>query len=375
MTGQIIKRSEKTWLVRIFLGRDGNGKRKYFNKTIHGSKKDAQKFLTEKNREMDLGISIQPAAMTLNEFLDKWLSESVKQKTREQTANNYAWLMKKYVRPTLGAKRLSNITTLDAQKLWNQMTAKGLTPRTVRYTNTILKYAFKQAIQWNFLSKNPCEFCVLPRNIKREMQCLSPQQAVKFLETAKESKHFCLFLLAIETGLRPSEFLALRWQDINFEKAILSVQRAMLELPKGKFRSDEPKTLKSRRTIPLSNTLIDELKRHRRKQLEQKMKLGSDYQIFDLIFANETGSPFTKQHVRLLHFQPLLAKAGLPKIRLHDLRHLCASLLLADGVSPKVIQERLGHSSISITLDIYSHILPSMQSDATSKLERMLKTG
>ncbi len=105
------------------------------------------------------------------------------------------------------------------------------------------------------------------------------------------------------------------------------------------------------------------------------MKLGSDYQTFDLVFANETGSPFTKQHIRLLHFQPLLAKAGLPKIRLHDLRHLCASLLLADGVSPKVIQERLGHSSISITLDIYSHILPSMQSDATSKLERMLKTG
>jgi integrase len=105
------------------------------------------------------------------------------------------------------------------------------------------------------------------------------------------------------------------------------------------------------------------------------MKLGSDYQVFDLVFANETGLPFTKQHIRLQHFQLLLAKAGLPKIRLHDLGHLCASLLLANGVSPKVIQERLGHSSISITLDIYSHILPSMQSDATSKLERMLKTG
>jgi site-specific recombinase XerD len=210
MTGQIVKRAENTWLVRIFLGRDANGKRKYFNKTIRGTKKDAQKFLTAKNRENDLGISIQPASMNLNEFLDKWFSESVKQKPREQTANNDAWLMQRYVRATLGSKRLSNITTLDVQKLWNQMTAKGLTPRTVRYTNTILKYAFRQAIQWNFLSRNPCEFWILPRNIKREMQCLSPQQAVKFLETAKESKHFCLFLLAIETGLRPTEFLALR---------------------------------------------------------------------------------------------------------------------------------------------------------------------
>lgn len=235
MTGQLIKRNENTWLVRIFLGHDADGKRKYFNKTVRGTKKEAQKFLTAKLREQDLGISIQPALMTLNEFLDKWLSESVKQKTREQTANNYAWLMKKYVRATLGQKRLSDITTLDVQKLWNQMTAKGLMPRTVRYTNTILKYAFRQAIQWNFLSKNPCEFCVLPRDIKKERICLTPEQTIKFLKAAKESKHFCLFLLAIETGLRPSEFLGLKWQDINFEKAVLSVQRTLLELPKGKY--------------------------------------------------------------------------------------------------------------------------------------------
>ncbi|MGC2238644.1 MAG: tyrosine-type recombinase/integrase [Pyrinomonadaceae bacterium] len=243
-TGQVIKRSEGVFTIRIFLGRDAGGKRQYDNERFLGTLSKAKERLTEKLSEKNKGVLVKASNMTLGEFLDKWFSESIKHKTREQTAKNYAWLMGKYVRPTLGAKRLSNISTLDVQKLWNQMMEKGLTPRTVRYTNTILKYAFRQAIQWSFLSKNPCEFCVLPRDIKKERLCLSPEQTIKFLKTAKDSKHFCLFLLAIETGLRPSEFLGLKWQDINFEKAVLSVQRTLLELPKGKFRLMSQRRLK-----------------------------------------------------------------------------------------------------------------------------------
>jgi integrase len=233
----------------------------------------------------------------------------------------------------------------------------------------------KQAIKWYILQKNPCSFYDLPRKIKKEMKCLSPKQTVAFLETAKQSEHFCLFLLAIETGLRSEEYLGLKWSDISFENAVLSVQRAIIETPQRNYRFDQPKTATSRRSIPLSKRLIGELKLHRRKQLEQKLKLGCDYQTLDLVFADESGEPFRKYVIRERHFQPLLEKAGLPKFRLYDLRHTTATLLLSEGISPKVVSERLGHSSVVITLDVYSHVLPTMQADATDKLQRLLKTS
>ena len=371
MAGQIIKRGE-SWQVRIFLGRDANGKRKYFNKTIHGSKKDANKFLTAKLREKDLGIFIEPASMPLNEYLEKWLNEIAKQRVRESTFNQYALFVKAYIGKYLGLIRLSDIQAFQVQKFYSELLSKGLSARTVRYAHNILSSALKQAVKWKMINQNPCELCELPRMVKTEMMYFTPEETAKFLETAKDNKWFALFLLAIETGTRPEEYLALQWKDVDFDNKTLAVRRAVNLQKGGGFIFVEPKTSRSRRSIPISNTCILALKDHRRKQLEERMKLGKDYQNLDLVFASEIGSVYDIKNLRNRHFKPIRDKANLPKIRLYDLRHTTATLLLSAGENPKVVSERLGHASIVLTLDTYSHVLPTMQKEATNKMEKLM---
>jgi integrase len=372
MAGQIIKRGD-SWTVRIFIGNDAKGKRKYHNKTIRGTKKDAQKYLTAKLREKDLGVFIEPASMLLNEYLDKWLNEIAKQKLRNSTFSSYESVLRNYVRAVIGLKQLSDIQAYEVQRLYNDMKQRGLSARTIRYTHNVLSSALKQSLRWKMLIQNPCELCELPRLEKTEMKYLSSEETVKFLNTAKESKRYIIFLVALETGMRPEEYLALKWKDIDFTNQMLSVKRAIVWRRKGGgYDFTEPKTNKSRRSIPISKSVIIELKNHRRKQLEEKMKLGSEYQNLDLVFASEIGTPLYSKNIIDRHFKPLLKKAELPNLRLYDLRHTTATLLLSAGENPKVVSERLGHASIVLTLDTYSHVLPTMQAEATSKLEKML---
>ena len=373
MTGQIVKRGENTWYIRIFLGRDANGKRKYFNKTIHGTKKEAQKYLTAKTREKDLGVFVEPASMPLTEFLDRWLQEIAINKLRARTFENYESLLNCHVRKTLGAKRLSDIQAYEVQKLYNDMKKTKYSPKTIRHVHNVLSSAFKQAVRWKMLMQNPCEFSELPRMEKVEMMYFTPKETARFLEAAKDDKFFPAFLLAIETGMRPEEYLGLQWKDVDFENKSLSVRRALVVKKGGGFIFTEPKTKKSRRSIPISNTLIKTLKAHRHRQLEERMRLGANYQTFDLVFASEIGTPLLHGNLLRRHFKPIRDKAGLPKIRLYDLRHTTATLLLSAGENPKVVSERLGHASIVLTLDTYSHVLPSMQKTATNKIEKLMR--
>ena len=372
MTGQVIKRGD-SWTIRIFLGRDTNGKRKYFNKTLHGTKKDAQKYLTAKLREKDLGVFIEPASIGLTEYLDKWLEEVARPRLRKSTFASYEMVLKNYVKATLGTKRLSDIQSYEVQKLYNDLSKRGLSSRTVRYAHVVFSSAMKQAIKWRMIAQNPCELCELPRHEKVEMKYLSTEETVKFLQAAKDSKHYVLFLVVIESGMRPEEYLALQWKDVDFEQKVLSVRRAIVwNRTGGGFDFTEPKTKKSRRSIPISNSVVSELKTHRRKQLEAKLKLGAAYKNLDLVFPTEIGTPIQPKNLLDRHFRPLLKKAELPTIRLYDLRHTTATLLLSAGENPKVVSERLGHASIVLTLDTYSHVLPTMQESATNKLEKMM---
>ena len=305
MAGQIIKRNENTWLVRIFLGRDAKGKRKYFNKTIHGTKKDAQKYLTAKTREKDLGVFVEPASIFLNDFLDKWLSEVAHNKVRERTLEGYQSLLNCHVREKLGQKKLSDITSYEIQKLYNDMKKANFSPKTIRHVHNVLSSALKQAVKWKMLIQNPCEICELPRMEKTEMKYLTPEETAIFLDTAKDDKYFTVFLLAIETGMRPEEYLGLQWKDIDFGNEVVSVRRALVLRKGGGFIFTEPKTKKSRRSIPISNSVIIALKSHRRKQLEERMKLGANYQNFDLVFASEIGTPLQHQNFTRRHFKPI----------------------------------------------------------------------
>ena len=373
MAGQIYKRSERTWQVRIFIGRDTNGKQIFHRKTIHGTKKDADTYRNKVVRDMDMGAFIEPAVLAFKDYLDKWLRTAARQRLRERTYGSYAELLERYVHPTLGEKRLCDVRPLDIQNLYTEMTERGLSPRTVRYTHAILKSALKQAIRWHMLIHNPCEAVELPRSERREMKAFSPEEAESFLKAAKENEQGVIFAFALATGMRPEEYLGLKWSDMDLEKGAAVVRRVLVRRKGGGWYFGEPKTSRSRRTIPLPITLVKLLAAHRRKQAEARLKAGAAYQNNDLVFATGGGTPHSSRNLAQRQFLAILKKAEVPlNFRLYDLRHSCATLLLVAGENPKVVSERLGHASVVLTLDTYSHVLPTMQEAASQKLERIL---
>ncbi len=371
MAGQIIERGKDKWLVRIYLGLDGNSKRKYHNKTIHGNKKSAQAYLNKALHEKDTGTFTEQSKELLCKYLGRWLETSAKPRLREKTYNSYEGLIRLYIKPQLGDTIISQLTPIQIQKFYNSMIDNGLSARTVRYTHSVLRSALEQAVKWQMLYRNPTEFVDLPKQKKKEMQVLSPSDAKAFIEAAAYSRHQVLFSLMITTGLRPGETLGLKWNDIDFDKGKLRIQRALVRVG-STWKLLEPKTSRSRRTIPVPKSVMNDLKVLKRNQAEKRLA-SLNYMDNDLVFAGENGEPLDEINLVRRHFKPLLAQAGLSNsIRLYDLRHTCATLLLAAGEHPKIVSERLGHASITMTLDTYSHVLPDMQEAATNKLENML---
>ncbi len=375
MAGQIVNRGTDTWLVRVYMGQDANGKRKYHNKTIHGNKKDAERYLTKTLRERDLGEFVEPAKDMLKDFLDTWLETAAKPRIAPGTYRSYKDIVECYLKPQLGDKVISKLTAEEIQKTYNAMTEKGLSPRTVRYTHAVLRNALNQAIKWDKLYRNPAERVELPKQKKEEMKVLTPEEAARFMDATVFSPHKALFSLLLSSGMRPGEALGLKWSDVDLKKKKIHVQRA-LSRTKGAWHLEEPKTPQSRRTIPIPPEVIEDLKEHKKEQAAQKLKAPEGtYTDYGLVFSTKTGEPLDHHNIVVRHFKPLLKDAGLPDIRLYDLRHTCATLLLMAGEHSKVVSERLGHASVTLTLDTYSHVLPDMQEKATEKLTTMLFTG
>jgi integrase len=252
------------------------------------------------------------------------------------------------------------------------MTENGYSPRTVRYVHSILSSAFSQAVKWQMLVVNPCDVVNLPRQQKTEMKAFSPEQAKRFLDAAKDNKHGLIFAFALASGMRPEEYLALKWSDIDFEKHTATVQRVLIWRKGGGWYFSEPKTAKSRRTLPLPESLLQDLRKHKIRQAEAMLRLGTEYERNNFVFATNEGKPIRYGNLTKRYFHKVLEKAELKGFRLYDLRHTMATLLLSEGVNPKIVSERLGHASIVLTLDTYSHVLPDMQKGATEKLEKLM---
>jgi len=372
MAGQIISRGKNVWLVRIYLGRDEAGKRIYLNKTIHGPRKAAQAWLNQRLTERDAGVAVKPAQQTLNEYLDRWLETAAKLKVRPKTLVGYQSVLDCHIRPALGSRPLSKITPLEVQQAFQAMQEKGLSARTIEYARMILKQAFKRAIQWRLLTFNPCDGVPIPRRERREMQALSPEQARRFLAVVRGTRYGALFELALTTGLRPSEYLALKWEDIDFERGTLSVVRSLDAEPGGGYRLEETKTRNSRRVVKLLPGVLSALVEHRQAQQRQREEAGERWNEQGFVFTNGQGGPLDGHNLARRHLPRILEEAGLPQIRLYDLRHTAATLALSAGVPVKVVSEMLGHSSVALTLDVYSHVLPHMQEDAARKMAALL---
>ena len=368
--GQLIERGKNVWLCRVSLGRDGAGKRQFVNHTIHGTKKDAQQWVTETLRNRDLGVAVKPAQETLSAYLDRWLEEIAKRKVKSKTFEGYRAILKVHVRPIIGEKPLGKVTTLDVQQVYNKMTDAKASPRTVQYTAMILKQALEKAVVWKMLVFNPCAGAELPRQIRREMKVFSPDQARKFLTVAKMVPQWGpLFSVALTTGMRPSEYLALKWSDIDLDRRTINVQRSIEVKSDGTWKFSDLKTAKSRRTIRLHTDVAEALKEHRARQERRKVQALADP---ELVFSTRNGTPHGRNNVKRA-FRWLIAKVKLPVIRLYDLRHTAATLSLAAGVDLKRIQEMLGHSNAALTLNTYSHVLPGGQAEASDKVEALLR--
>jgi integrase len=373
VTGQLVRRGENNWLVRVPNGRGLNGTRKYINRTIRGTKKDAQRELTRLLRDRDTGVIAELTRQTLGEFLREWLDTIAKARVREVTHRSYsAWLERTALKSDLAACRLSSITAANIQSFLNSLTKKGYSPRSVAYVRAILRTALEQAVRWNTLLRNPAGrgMLTLPRQQRREMRALGPDQAQAFIREAESDPWFALWSLLITTGLRPGEACGLQWADLEGNR--LTVRRGLVWRYRGAWSLEEPKTSKARRTVILPDMTIRALREHRRRQAEQRLAAGPHYLAQDFIFADASGGPMDIRALVRPHFDPILRRAGLQRIRLYDLRHSAATLLLSAGVHVKVASEMLGHSTATLTLDVYSHVLEGMQAEAAATMDRLL---
>lgn len=368
----IDKRGDRVYRIRLPLGYDA-GKRVTFNETVHGTLKEAQARHRELQSELERGTLSRRSKRSLNEFLESWL-ESAKNRLKIRTYEGYVGLVARYIKEDIGRHGLDKLSPIAVQQFYNKLCRQGLSARTVRTVHTVLNQALKQAVRLRMLPHNPSRDVDLPRHKQRKIdRALDIVQAQNFMRASLQHRNGVVFRTAIELGLRPQEYCAVEWPDLNWETGALSIDKAMVWPKGGGWLIDATKTESSRRQVVLSKSLLEDLRRHRSEQLQHRLFLGREWKgERDWIFTNSVGGAL---NIRSLHdsFKAILKLAGLPQsVRVYDLRHTAATLMLLGHTPPKVAADRLGHSTIRLTMDTYSHVMPSMQRDVAEKFEDIL---
>ena len=322
--GQIIARGDRRWLIRVYLGRNQEtNKRKYHNRTIHGSMREAQAYLTKRLRERDLGRDLEGAKITLNEYLDRWLETAVKPRVREKTCQDYEGMLRRHVRPSLGERLLTALRPLDLQTTYQQMMQRGLSARTVRYTHAVLRSAMRQAVSWRLLLECPADGIKVPLQPRPEMQALTVEQVRVFLQAALATPHGPALAVAVATGMRPSEYLGLKWQDIDWPRQTVSVVRSLRRL-NGRWCFADTKRSRSRRPIKLQSWVADILHDLNMSRTTTTTSNNPFPEDTDLVFRTVSGHPVNADGLAK-HFRSILEAADFPRIRLYDLRHTAAT--------------------------------------------------
>jgi integrase len=331
-------------------------------------------------REKKQGTLVEASRQTVEQYLQDWLEQSAKDHIRPRTYERYEQYVRLHLIPTLGKIKLQALSPQHLQSWKAKKLKEGLSPTTVRTMHTILHKALSDAVKLGLVARNVTEMVSPPRKAHQEMQVLTAEQARQFLHTVSGQLDEALFTLALATGMRRGELLGLKWQDIDFHESRLRVRRTLNRVPTvmgegaGSFVESEPKTMQSRRSIILPGFALEALQRHKQIQTEWKQHAAEAWEEHGYVFTTPLGR-YIHPNTLYARFKTCLQKAGLPAIRFHDLRHSAASLLLSNGVHPKIVQEILGHSQISMTMDIYSHVLPTMHQDAMEKLHQTLLEG
>ena len=413
--GSITRRADGRWMARVDLGwQDG----KRHRKTLYGrTKREVQDKLREAVQRLEHGLRPVPEQESVGAFLRRWL-EFKQGQLRPRTYASYEHIVRAHLDPGLGRVRLAKLAPHDVAAWLRRHQLKGASARTARYARAVLRAALNQALRWELVSRNAAALTDPPRYRAREIQPLTPEQARTLLQVVAGHRLEALISVGIGLGLRLGEALGLHWDAVDLEAGVLSVRqtleraggdpverrrltaerrqllarldgtkdraerdrlasklvavRQQLKAVRTTVRFAEPKTTRSRRTITIPAVVIDALRAHRMRQLEERLAAGPRWREFGLVFTSTVGTPLDERNLNRL-FKTILRDAELPAIRYHDLRHTAATLLLAQGIDPRTIMETLGHSQISLTLNTYAHVVPALQHEAATKMDEILR--
>lgn len=407
---RVTKDGRVRWTCRVFVGRDAKGKRKWRAETFD-REGDAKKWARAIERTRDLGgVVVASSREPLAEYLARWLAVKEGQ-VSARTIYDYRGIVRYWIEkppagtPCIGTVPLNQLTADAFEELYMFMRARALSPRRIQYLHTVLRQALKGAVAKGVLPANPTDHAERPKRAKdaddfedETVRAMDKDQARRFLEAARADRYLALWHALLTGGLRPSEALGLGWRHVDFENGRVRIERTLSRVGVKGWRLLPTKTKRSRRSVPLPEVTMRELRTWKAKQAAERLLLGSEWENNGLVFTNEFGKPLHLHNLSVRNFRSICERAGLgeyrpeseklkgrpgpakkrlfkPAFRLYDCRHTCATLLLEAGVPLKVVSERLGHRTIAVTADIYSHVLPTMQQGAVEQLEAMFGAG
>jgi integrase len=378
MRGHIRERSPGRWAIILEQHDSATGKRKRKWHSFHGTKRQAQIECARLISEMKGGTYLEPNKTTVAQFLDRWL-EHTKSQVTPKSLERYAGLVNQNIVPMLGAVHLSKLKPAQISAAYSTALASGrkdgtggLSPRTVGHMHRVLKQALGQAVRWELLGRNPADAVDPPKVDWKPMQTYDLPQTAELIEAVRGTPLLVPALLAVLCGLRRGEICALRWRNVDLVTGQISVVES-LEQTKAGLRFKSPKSGKGR-TVALSAMVVEELRSHRVRRAQELLRFGVGLSDDDLVIAHADGSVVQPIYISQ-HWARTIRTTELAHLRFHDLRHAHATHLLANGVHPKVASERLGHSKVGITLDLYSHVIPGMQEDAAAMVDNALKSA
>jgi integrase len=357
--GSIAKRKDGRWQAAYTV----DGKRHY----MYG--KTRKEVATKLKEALAGSDGAYYPNIEVEDYLNRCLEDSVKGSVRAKTYERYESVCRVHINPYVGDKKLTDLKEMDVQSLYRERLGSGCSPRTVQYVHVTLHKALKQAVRWRLVPRNVAEAAVPPRVQKKEIAVLSPAQAKVFLRSVEGHRLEAMFALAITTGMRQGELTGLKWEDIDESDGTLFVLSTLSRTKEG-IVFNQPKTVKGRRSVALTHLAIRTLEKHRIRQQAEKGPWKEDH---GLVFPNIHGEPRSQREPMIKALKKALEKAGLPRIRFHDLRHSAATLMLSKGVHPKIVSEMLGHGDVAFTLTVYSHVLKGMQKGAAQAIDEALK--
>jgi integrase len=367
--GSIYQRQDGRWCAQVSLGFKPGGKP--HRKLLYGKTRvEVSEAMKRTLREQQLGLVITSDRQTVAQFLTDWLENTVKPKNKQLTYRSYEWIVRTHLVPGLGRIPLVKLTPQKLQAFVNERHAAGLSAATVKHINATLRAALSQAQRWQLVHQDAAKLVTLPRSVRYQAKILTPDQANQLMQAIVGHRHEALFTVALTMGLRRGEILGLRWCDVDLEKGSLEVSHSLERVKAEGLRLSEPKSDQAKRKLRIPQICLKILASHRSDQDRQRQWAGSKWHNDDFVFTTSIGTPVQPDHLSR-DFPAVLAAANLPRVRFHDLRHSCASLLFFLGVHPKLVQETLGHSTFQLTMDTYSHMIPALRNEVADRMDEI----